>query len=391
MNILILTIFYPDNIAYPVSQTKAVHYWAKYLVNNNRIMVMHNRIQNATFLRSLKHEMPVEPFSHDFDVVDGVAVIRNDVVNYIPKYTMLTSNSVQKAVSHTINVLNERGFIPNVIVAHFCWQQRDIIKAISKRVNAPIIPVFHNIDVRQKRFCRNAALLYPYAGARSNRIKNEMVKNGYRADNVFVVNSGYPSFDQSDINNKGVRTNNGTTKFLFAGNLIKIKRVDDVIKVMGLIRGKYDFSFVIIGDGSEKGNLLKLCEKARIKDRVQFLGRLTREETIKQMKQADCFIMISKPETFGISYIEAMACKCFVIGSKGEGIDGVIIDGYNGLLAEPGNIDSIRVAVEKFLNENTENKKLIINRGFATAKAYSEEKVANDYYKAISRVLNIKC
>ena len=41
--------------------------------------------------------------------------------------------------------------------------------------------------------------------------------------------------------------------------------------------------------------------------------------------------MISSPETFGLAYLEAMARGNIVIGTKGWGIDGIVIDGENGL------------------------------------------------------------
>ena len=48
------------------------------------------------------------------------------------------------------------------------------------------------------------------------------------------------------------------------------------------------------------------------------------------MEESDVFAMVSSPETFGLVYIEAMAKGCVTIGSKGEGIDGVIVNNENG-------------------------------------------------------------
>ena len=42
------------------------------------------------------------------------------------------------------------------------------------------------------------------------------------------------------------------------------------------------------------------------------------------------WIMISKNETFGLVYLEAMARGCITIGSRNQGIDGVINHGVNG-------------------------------------------------------------
>ena len=42
--------------------------------------------------------------------------------------------------------------------------------------------------------------------------------------------------------------------------------------------------------------------------------------------------MISKNEAFGLVYLEAMLAGCIV--ASRNGIDGIIIDGYNGFLCD---------------------------------------------------------
>ncbi len=387
MNILIMTIFYPDNLSYSISQTKAIHYLAKNLTDNNRIVVMHNRVVNSALIRVLKHEKRPDEYLSSYEIIDGVEVIRNTVVNITPKYCTLFPHSVNKETLKTLGILNSHGFSPDVIVAHFCWQQRDIINSLRKSINVPIIPVFHNIDVKHRKYCMKMVHKYPLAGARSLRIQNELVQCGYQARNLFIVNSGYPPFDQTDIETKEKSIGGKKKTFIFAGNLIKIKRVDDVIRAMGLLKDKYEFSFTVIGDGVEKENLISLSKQVGLNDRIVFWGRLSREDTIVQMKHSDCFIMTSSPETFGISYIEAMACKCFIIGSKGEGIDGVIVSGENGLLAVPGDINSIKESLETYLSMETPDMIKIVNEGYQTSKKFTEKAVAKDYLDSLSLML----
>lgn len=390
MNILILTIYYPDNLSYSISQTKAIHYLAKHLVPNNRIVVMHNRIANTSFIRMIKHENEPERFLDEYEVIEGVEVIRNTVENIIPKYCTLNPINVRKETEKTLKILTNINFLPDIVVAHFCWQQRQIIRELRKNISVPIIPIFHNIDVKHRQYCMDMSRKYPFAGARSLRIQNELIQCGYIANNLFIVNSGYPPFDQTDVETKEIKGKEKNKTFVFAGNLIKIKRVDDVIRAMGLLKDKYEFIFKVIGDGVEKENLITLANEVGLSDRIIFFGRLSREETMKQMKRSDCFVMTSSPETLGISYIEAMASKCFIIGSKGEGIDGVIINEKNGLLAVPRNVDSIKESLEKYLSMDTSNLVEIINEGYQTSKKFSEKAVSNDYLESLSLMLK-KC
>ena len=59
---------------------------------------------------------------------------------------------------------------------------------------------------------------------------------------------------------------------------------------------------------------------------------MKREEVIRQMDNHDVFVMISRNETFGLVYLEAMARGCITIASRNEGFDGVIEHGVNGFL-----------------------------------------------------------
>ena len=65
-------------------------------------------------------------------------------------------------------------------------------------------------------------------------------------------------------------------------------------------------------------------------------GRKPREEVILMLDRADCFIMISRDEVFGLVYLEAMARGCIVVASRGEGMTGIIEDGVNGFLCAAG-------------------------------------------------------
>ena len=62
------------------------------------------------------------------------------------------------------------------------------------------------------------------------------------------------------------------------------------------------------------------------------------------MEKASYFVMASKPEGFGIVYLEAMAAGCIVIGAEEQGIADIIRHGENGFLVpvdDPGRIAEV--------------------------------------------------
>lgn len=179
---------------------------------------------------------------------------------------------------------------------------------------------------------------------------------------------------------------------IFVGNLVKQKNVDIILQALRELKEKksLNFSFKIVGVGSEKENLKKLAQKLNLIENVKFLGRMSREEVLDEMRLSDIFVMVSSPETFGLVYIEAMATGCITIGSEGEGIDGVIKSGENGFLVRPNSVDHL---VEKlnYIREMTEEEKnKIIENAVNTGEKYTESSVAIDYLERIVNFSDIK-
>lgn len=82
---------------------------------------------------------------------------------------------------------------------------------------------------------------------------------------------------------------------------------------------------------------------------VTFTGHLPQHEVYEKMRQSDIFVLPSVGETFGMVYLEAMASGCIVVGTKDDGIDGIIKDGENGFLTFPIS-DEIRKNLLKIKN-----------------------------------------
>ena len=80
--------------------------------------------------------------------------------------------------------------------------------------------------------------------------------------------------------------------------------------------------------------------------------------------------MASEHETFGVVYIEALACGKPVIGTYNGGADDIIKD-YNGLIIEKNNIKKLKDALIKMRKDyKTYNKNEIREK---TILSYSEK------------------
>ena len=166
-----------------------------------------------------------------------------------------------------------------------------------------------------------------------------------------------------------------------------VENVDVVIKTLYLYRKKNKNAILtIIGDGPEKESLKKLCYKFRIDNTVIFTGHLSNSEVIEHMSRSEYFIMPSVNEGFGIVYIEAMACGCVTIGTKGEGIDGFIMDGENGILCCPNEKEIVDRLIQ--CEEDSKLKERIMWSGIDSAKELTWQRNAKENIAIFNKVLN---
>ena len=97
------------------------------------------------------------------------------------------------------------------------------------------------------------------------------------------------------------------------------------------------------------------------------------------MKDANVFVLISQTETFGMVYMEAMLQGCITIASYGGGFDGIIKDGVNGFLCNPGDSDMLKSIFERIYKLSPKERNEIGKRAIETARPFSEAAVAQMY------------
>lgn len=130
---------------------------------------------------------------------------------------------------------------------------------------------------------------------------------------------------------------------LFAGRLIADKHVDRLLDAFDQTATEHDVTLGVIGDGPQRAALERKAQRRGARDRITFLGFLAdHEDVLAHMKAASVFVSPSTREGFGITYLEAMAADCIVIGTDHpdsaarEVIDGggYIVDSTVDALAE---------------------------------------------------------
>lgn len=145
-------------------------------------------------------------------------------------------------------------------------------------------------------------------------------------------------------------------RLIFVAAFYDGKGLIETIKAVDNLRAKgMNVSLNAIGKGlpnrpQDAVYIKKVEELATGKDYIKLQPFKQSMEIIEEMRLADAFIMVSKPETFGLVYVEALSQKLPIIYAHDEGFDEFYQDGFVGYPAYAGNVDSIQRAIEDVLH-----------------------------------------
>ncbi|CAM4099482.1 glycosyltransferase family 4 protein [Zobellia roscoffensis] len=129
--------------------------------------------------------------------------------------------------------------------------------------------------------------------------------------------------------------------FLFVGRLVAIKNADFLIKAFAkAIKRKKNSVLVIVGSGEEEARLKKLAEDLGINEQCLFPGRFEGEDLFAWYNIADCFVLPSYQEPYGVVVNEALLAGCTVLCSIKAGSSDLINE-ENGSLFNPFKIEDL--------------------------------------------------
>ena len=126
---------------------------------------------------------------------------------------------------------------------------------------------------------------------------------------------------------------NDVFTFINVGRMSPPKRQDRLIEIARLLKTEgFSFKIQIIGSGTEEEKLKGLINDNDVADVVELLGLKT--NPYPYVKQADCFVLTSDFEGFGIAAKEALLLGTPVISTSVTGIREVLKGGEYGILCD---------------------------------------------------------
>ena len=123
----------------------------------------------------------------------------------------------------------------------------------------------------------------------------------------------------------------GKKVVLMVGRLVKVKRVDRLIRGFATARERHrEFRLVLVGDGPERTVLERLASDVGLNDSVIFAGHREGRELYAWFTIASVFVLTSELETWGAVVNEALVAGLPVVCSDRVGARVLIEDGRNG-------------------------------------------------------------
>ena len=117
---------------------------------------------------------------------------------------------------------------------------------------------------------------------------------------------------------------------------------------------------VILGEGEEKNNLIRIIKNKKMSDRIHLIG--VTDDVWPWYRYAECFVLTSIFEPFGLVIIEAMSQGCPVVAFDCDyGPREIITHRVNGLLVKVNDVKTLTNTITTLLFDNVLSDELIHN------------------------------
>jgi glycosyltransferase involved in cell wall biosynthesis len=295
----------------------------------------------------------------------------------------------------------------DLIHAHTVYSNGSLAYFIHNRINIPYVVSVRNTDINsvlkyfvyQKEFVKKiitgSSKIFSPAPSYSSKLNMKLFGNS--SENSLFSFDAIPNplneFWILNIGSPKRITNKSHLNVLFVGEIAENKNIPFIIKTFSnWTYRNIKFSVRIIGKLKQSRKGLEYYESFRKMlhgyPDVEFIRDVSDKMIMKEYyRSADLFFMVSKHETFGLVYIEAMSQGTPVLYTKGEGIDGYFSESEIGYPVEYNNINSAREKVLLILNNYT----MISENCISRAKEFSKEQVVKrhiiNYRKCIKRTI----
>jgi len=275
---------------------------------------------------------------------------------------------------------------------------------VSNKLKIPIVFTYHTVyeeyldyiplpKIFTKPIVRSMVLSYCNRSdgiiVPSESIYNYLNQSSVKQSMQIIPSGILPVFEMNPFTQKEAR---GPFKLLTVSRFVKEKNIYFLLDVFSKLN-QDDFTFTLIGYGSELGNLKNYAyQKLNLSEQnLKFIEKPDKEVIASFYRDSDVFIFSSTTETQGLVLAEAMSCGTPVVALKASGSNDIIKNGTNGFLVESKHemIKRInQISKDPILHRQMQKQSWLTGQSYNSFN--STQKLIN-FYKTIISDFNSKC
>lgn len=156
------------------------------------------------------------------------------------------------------------------------------------------------------------------------------------------------------------KSENGNKIIVTVSRLSPEKHIENAVYAAELLlkNNILNFTWYIVGDGSQYGNLKKIISEKKLEDKIILTGNQV--NPYPYVRCADVYAHTSYVESQGIAILEAMSLGKLCVVTKSDGALEFCKDGYNSFLCEQGYSELYKAIKETFNYRQDEIQKKVV-------------------------------
>lgn len=347
-----------------------------------RILLIHQNFPGqfrslAYHLHSRGHDL-VAICSHQRSIEGSIKIIRYQppppLSGDMSLSQQLWCDGLERAtrVAKICSQLNDQGWKPDCILAHSGWGETIALNLVWEHIRVIIWPelwvhpvhggygvdpelpspdLSHSLDQLGRNSLTRAALDLADSWVMPTMHQARSLPKCFKDHRLHIIHEGIntdvasPNSEVSfDVRGLSIDRSVPTLTFVNR-NLERLRGFDQFMRALPILqRNRPDLRVFIVGDNSKGyGNehptgkplrQIMIDELGSDLDfeRIHFLGRIPYDQLIALFQVSWVHVYLSYPFVLGWSMLEAMACGCSIVASKGMPVEEVVTDGVEALL-----------------------------------------------------------
>lgn len=387
MKLLLITSHFPS-YDYPESSYATpflFNYAREWVKNGHEVHVIHfsrHYPKGFNFIANTMHKMgytklkkyvinPEVQADKEYEY-DGVIIHRIGFLKTIP-HGFASDRTVSYLYEKVNKIIIDGGSMPDLIVGDCVDPVINVVDKVRRNKQIKYCQILHDSDfvaLENKKIAeiaKQADCFLLRSKKQYSRAKEILGEQTYE-----YMFSGIPEA----VIDKELKPRSSIKELIFVGALYRSKGIDTILRGLKNAKTK-DYHLKILGDGVDAEYFKRKVLELELANQVEFIGKVPHDDVFKYLRKSDMLLLLSV-ETFGMVYIEAMSQGCIPVGAKGEGIDGVVIDGENGYLLDLGDYVGLARLLDSLPQYSEEKIKTISLNAYKTAYEMTDNKLAED-------------